>query len=102
VTKAEQLQRAIDWIIDNKMEDKFCTVSIWDDKPRLSFLHLHEMIEVFQGKKAEVRRTSLDGSLLVSLEVDGIGFTCFYRSHENIAPGTYTLDESLLKAELVG
>jgi hypothetical protein len=102
MTKAEQLQRAIDWIIENKMEDRFCTVSLHDGRPRISFVYLHDMIAVLRGMKAKVSGTGQDGYFTVDVEEFGMLFSNSSFLNDNIAPGTYTLDESLLKAELVG
>jgi hypothetical protein len=101
MTKAEQLQRAIDWIIENKMEDKFCTVSLYFDQPRISFMRLSDMIEALHWQKAKVSSAIVNGCQEIEAEALGINFSCM-TSECAKEPGTYTLDKSLLKAELVG
>lgn len=101
MTKAEQLQRAIDWIIENKMEDKFCTVSLCFDQPRISFMRLSDMIEALHWQNAKVSSAIVPGCQEIEAEVLGMNFSCT-TSECAKGPGIHILDESLLKAELVG
>lgn len=98
MTKAEQLKRAIDWIIENKMEDRFCTVCMHNSTPVISFLRLHDMINTLRGCTADVRGSSFGSLKEYEVRHDGFLFVCSSSDGVN-KPGQYRLDGSIIKAE---
>ena len=100
MTKAQQLQRAVDWIIDNGMQERFCTISLVAGKPRVSFLSLVDMVNTLRWSHVKVSSTNIPRAMNFSTDVDGIEFYCSSESG-CVGPGTYVLDDSILNPELV-
>lgn len=100
MTKGEQLQRAVEWIIDNGMEERFCTLSLFSGRPRISFLSLVDMVRTLRGHQVKVTSAGVPRAMNYSTEVFGMEFgTC--SSSGCVGPGTYIIDESILSPELI-
>lgn len=100
MSKGEQLQRAVEWIIANDMEDSFCTICLHNGMPVISFLRLHDMINTLRGCIADVRGSSFGSLKEYEVRHDGFLFVCSSSDGVN-KPGQYRLDGSILKAEWV-
>lgn len=99
MSKEHQLRKAVDWIADRDLEDKFCSIYVLNGFVHISFLRFEYMVEALKGH--EVIASKFHGVMKYESEAYGFKFhVCDTTGPKE--PGTYTLDESLLKSELVG